>query len=67
MNNKYNLSILYYKNKIPLCNKRMLNEYIKNNNKQSYFNLNNIVFIFILVFIITTIIILYQNKKLTIN
>lgn len=63
MNNKYNLSILYYKNKIPLCNKRMLNEYIKHNNKQSYFNLSNIVFIFILVFIITTIIVLYQNKK----
>ena len=44
---KNNVSILYYKNKIPLCNKRMLNEYIKNNNKKNYLNFNNTLFVLI--------------------
>ena len=64
---KNTVSILYYKNKIPLCNKRMLNEYIKNNNKKDYLNFNNILIALILIFVIVCIGILYRNKKAMIN
>ena len=64
---KNNVSILYYKNKIPLCNKRMLNEYIKNNNKKNYLNFNNTLFVLIMIFIVVCIVILYRNKKAMIN
>lgn len=60
---KNKVSILYYKNKIPLFNKRMLNEYIKDNDKKNYLNFNNILFLLILVFVIVCIIVLHQNKK----
>ena len=62
-NNKSGNCILYYKNKIPILNKRLMNSFIKNNQKKNFFTFDNVLIIFILSFIICSIIYLYFKKQ----
>lgn len=62
-NNKSGNCILYYKNKIPILNKRLLNSFIKNNQEKKFFTFDNIIVVFILGFLVCSIIYLYFKKQ----
>ncbi len=61
-NDKNSNCILYYKNKIPILNKKMMNIFIKNNQEKKFLNFDNILIIIILCLMIGFIVYLYFKK-----